>query len=109
MDLLDPRIELGSPGISRVAGNQEARKIREKRGVCVHEGCENKGKDVGPSPPEEEQVRTQEVGDLRQRSRPDREHGYVGGGMQLGAAEADPEAWEPPVVPAGSSVARGPA
>ena len=50
-DLPDPGIKPGSPGISRVAGNQEARKIRGKRGVSrkgvkIREPSEPPGKSV---------------------------------------------------------------
>ena len=34
---------------------------------------------------------------------------FLGGGVQLGGVEAEPEDCEPPVGPAGSLVARGPA
>ena len=51
--------------------------------MCVHEGCESQGKDAGLSSPEEDPVRTQEVGDLRQRSKPDGEQVCVGRELRL--------------------------
>lgn len=49
----------------------------------VHEGCESQGRDEGLSSPEERQVRTQQVGDLRQRSKPDGEQVCVGRVLRL--------------------------